>query len=51
MMGVNPILGPLEGMGPENLAFFGPVCPNQNHYVPRHINERYGTLKVVTNEK
>jgi hypothetical protein len=23
-MGVNPLLGPLEGVGPENLDFFGP---------------------------
>ncbi len=24
LMGANPLLGPLEGVGPENLDFFGP---------------------------
>jgi hypothetical protein len=27
LMGANPLLGPLEGMGPENLEFFGPDMP------------------------
>jgi hypothetical protein len=50
-MQANPLLGPLEGVGPENLDFFlGPPLPMalemdvasiKNHYVPRHINNRY----------
>ncbi len=24
LLGLNPFLGPLEGVGPENLDFFGP---------------------------
>jgi hypothetical protein len=56
----NRLLGPLEGVSPGNLDFFGPkwpsfrfpgptpsngprngYCPPQNHYVSRHINNRY----------
>ncbi len=48
----SPLLGPLEGVGPENLDFFGPTPSNgfqngfagikiKNHYVPRHTNNRY----------
>jgi hypothetical protein len=72
-MRANPLLGPLEGVGPENIDFLGPnitkgialasrvsisgpkkvpifratpssgprICPHQNHYVPRHIINRY----------
>ena len=56
------LLGALEGVGPENLDFFGPNWPSlrlchfrarksldfqgppptpQNHYIPRHKNNRY----------
>jgi hypothetical protein len=53
----NPLLGPLEGVGPEKgkSELFGAkialthlfqwlskwIFPHQNHYVPRHINNRY----------
>jgi hypothetical protein len=44
--------GALEGVGPENRDFFGPwngtseasaiwAQKSQNHYVPRHKNNRY----------
>jgi hypothetical protein len=71
LMGANPLLGPLEGVGPEYrdifetqmalasldvisvpkiiLIFRSPpfqwpsswICPHQNDFVPRHINNRY----------
>ncbi len=47
LMGVNPLLGPLEGVGPENIDFFRPTFGDQDslvfqkNYVPRHINNRY----------
>ncbi len=56
LMRENPLLGPLEVVGPENqdlaltsiVAISGPnnlalkwIFTHQNHYVPRHINNRY----------
>ncbi len=54
LMWENPLLGPLEGVGPENLDFFGNegrechfgpkkkwIFPYQNHYILRLINNRY----------
>jgi hypothetical protein len=70
LMRENPLLGPLEGVSPDNLDFLGPngthfacchfraqkslnfqghpfqwlskwIFPHQNHYVQRHINNRY----------
>ncbi len=47
LMQANSLLGPLEGVGPE---ISGPIpsngprneyCLHQNHYVSRHINNRY----------
>jgi hypothetical protein len=32
LMGANPLLGPLEGLGPENLEFFGPKNASANGF-------------------
>ncbi len=62
-MGGNPFLGPIEGVGPKIsmalatfVAISGPnpyngpcngYCPPQNHFVPRHKNNRYiNTYKI-----
>jgi hypothetical protein len=37
---LNPLLGPLEGVGPSTGPCNG-CCPHQSHYVLRHINNRY----------
>jgi hypothetical protein len=41
--GANPLIRPLEGVGPENFDFFGPkwICPHQNQHLPSHINNMY----------
>jgi hypothetical protein len=36
LMRANPLLGPLEGVGPCNSSGL-----HQNHYVPHHIKNRY----------
>jgi hypothetical protein len=49
LMGATSLWGALEGVGPENRDFFGPwngtsevsAIWAQNHYVPRHKNNRY----------
>ncbi len=54
LMRANPLLGPLEGVGPKKSRFSG-LTPSkgfvtdvvriasksQNYYVPRHINNKY----------
>jgi hypothetical protein len=48
MIGANPLLGPLEEVGPENIDFFGPkwhlsslVAISGPKKVPSHIKNRY----------
>ncbi len=53
LRGATSLLRALEGVGPENLDFFGPkwrslrsmplvmMLHPQNHYIPRHKNNRY----------
>ncbi len=47
LRGAISLLGAFEGVGPENLDFFGPKWHSQN-YVPRHKNNRYINSYNVT---
>jgi hypothetical protein len=38
LIGANTLIEPLEGVGPENLDFFGPKSSHPG--IPSHINNR-----------
>ncbi len=53
-MGANPLLGPLERWALKISTFWGQNGPRmdfppQNHYVPRHINNRYINSYYIPN--